>query len=237
MQLFYATDAVAGRFELSPEESRHVRVLRKKPGDRLHVTNGQGRLFFAEIITAGKESFVLETINVTFFERSRPNIVLAIAPTKHQDRLEWCIEKCTEIGLSEIYLLQCRYSEKLHVKEDRLRRTILEAMKQSNQHWLPQIHSVCTFTSFLETAAIRTGSWQKLIAWCGDGDKLTALSVEPLHDTLVLIGPEGDFSLEEVNLAQKAGFKPISLGANRLRTETAAVYAVTMLQILQNKTQ
>lgn len=237
MQLFYAPDAVSGRFDLSTEESRHARVLRKKPGDRLHVTNGQGVLFLTEIVAAGKESFALQTLEVLTFQPPSPRIVLAIAPTKHQDRLEWCLEKCTEIGLSEIYLLECRYSEKLHVKQERLRRTLLEAMKQSNQCWLPEIHPICTFDSFLERTAALSGNWQKLIAWCGEGDKITARSVEPVRDTIVLIGPEGDFSREEVELAAKQGFRPMSLGSNRLRTETAAVYTVSMLHVLQNNIQ
>lgn len=229
MQLFYdpSLDSGSQQFDFSPEESKHlVRVLRKSVGDQVEITNGRGSLFRAEILSADPRACRASILSHT---PSRPkgfSLHMAVAPTKNNDRYEWMLEKATEIGLDRISPIFCEHSERKVLKETRLERVLQSAMKQSQQTRLPRLDPPLPFKDFIQ------GDFpgQKFIAHCYQGDRHDFKRVAlPDRDICVLIGPEGDFSKEEVDLALARGFVPISLGNNRLRTETAALVACAMV--------
>ena len=236
MQLFYCKDIPASGFcTLDAEESRHaVRVLRLREGDTINVTDGKGGLYTCNIIKANEKSCVITTNSVISFpltpshSPSLPKIHLAVAPTKNPSRMEWLVEKAVEVGVSEITLLDCDHSERSFMKTDRLERIALSAMKQSLHTLLPEIHPSVRLKDWLSFQFSILNSQLKFIAHCEADQPRTPLAaaLEPGHNAVVLIGPEGDFSEEEIALALKCGFQPVSLGPSRLRTETAALYAV-----------
>ena len=232
MQLFYgpSLDNGAKTFTFPPQESKHlVRVLRKATGDRIHITNGRGDLFVAEILRADPSGCSAQIISHTKSVPKRFKLHLAVAPTKISDRYEWMLEKATEIGLDEISPILCHHSERRYIKAERMEKVLQSAMKQSQQTRLPRLHPLRPFQEFLE------GDFPglKFIAHCHQGDKRELKRVAQADtDITVLIGPEGDFSKEEVALAQAKGFVPISLGNNRLRTETAAILACATINTI-----
>ena len=232
MQLFYDPDLedTTRTFTFPAQESKHlVRVLRKGPGDRIHITNGRGDLFQAEILRADPGNCSAQIVSHTKSLPKGFRLHLAVAPTKMNDRYEWMLEKATEIGLDEISPIVCQHSERRTIKADRMEKVLQAAMKQSQQTHLPRLHPLCSFQEFLE----RDFPGLKFIAHCQAGDREELKRVARADtDITVLIGPEGDFSPEEVDLARAKGFVPISLGHNRLRTETAAILACATINTI-----
>ena len=223
MALFYVPD-IARTWELSDEEAAHaLRVLRLTVGAELEITDGKGNLYRTAIASiAGKHCYVEPCAPLEKPKNWRGNVHIAIAPTKNMDRIEWFAEKATEIGLDAITFLNCRFSERKVIKPERVERIVVSAMKQSLKYSKPVVSEMVDFKKFI--AAERPGA--KFIAHCYDEDKrLLKDCLVPGEDATVLIGPEGDFSKEEVESAMKAGFIPVSLGNSRLRTETAGLVA------------
>ncbi len=229
MHLFYAPDIELTN-ELPAEEAAHaLRVLRLKAGDELMLTDGKGCFYHAEIAVADQKHCLLNILETTpqpaLWKR---HLHLALAPTKNMDRMEWLAEKATEIGFDELTFLNCRYSERRVIKLERIEKIVVSAVKQSLKARMPKLNELTDFSKLIRQAF--TG--QKFIAHCYPGDKsLLKDSLNAEEDALVLIGPEGDFSEEEVALAIENGFQPISLGASRLRTETAALVAVHLMNL------
>ena len=225
MQLFYHSDIDAGTetFSFGKEESRHIaRVLRKTAGDRLMVTNGKGDLLEAEITTATDNKCTMRTVRAAHQQRRQYRLHLAVAPTKMNDRYEWFLKTATEFGFDEVTPIICEHSERKAVNTARLEKIILSAMKQSAQAWLPECHEPESFKSFVKKQ--REG--KKLIAHCEETDKRSLKSaIEKGETVTILIGPEGDFSSNEIIMALENGYIPVSLGHTRLRTETAAMAA------------
>lgn len=232
MHVFYTPD-IQTRPELPEEEAAHaVRVLRLQAGDEVTLTDGQGNFYRAEISTATPKRClvnILETLPQAPLWQGHLHI--ALAPTKNMDRTEWFAEKATEIGIDELTFLNCRFSERKVIKTERIAKILVSAIKQSLKARLPRLNEMTDFSKFIT----QPFSGQKFIAHCYEGEKvLLKDAVRRGEDALVLIGPEGDFSEEEVGKAIENGFIPISLGKSRLRTETAALVACHLLN-LQNQ--
>ncbi|MCE7992443.1 MAG: 16S rRNA (uracil(1498)-N(3))-methyltransferase [Roseivirga sp.] len=229
MLLFYQPEIGNGVHHLNEEESRHaVKVLRLGTGQEIDLTNGQGQFYKARITEAHQKRCgfdISETKTVAPFPVHRH---LAIAPTKNIDRLEWFVEKAVEFGVDRITPIICDHSERRIVKRERLHKKAVSAMKQSLKAWFPQIDEAMPYKSFLNQAEAD----QKFIAYV-DNDNTDYLSKlkKASGSHLVLIGPEGDFSENEVRLAIESGFTTVSLGPSRLRTETAAIAAVHLLNL------
>ncbi|MGL2967390.1 16S rRNA (uracil(1498)-N(3))-methyltransferase [Flavobacterium sp. XGLA_31] len=225
MQLFYnpIISKDAASFVFDKEESKHIiKVLRKKEGDVLHVTNGLGFLFTTEITIASDTKC---TVKINAFEKQeapRFRLHLAVAPTKMNERYEWFLEKATEIGIQEITPIICEHSERKVIKTDRFQKIIESAMKQSLHYYLPKLNEPIAYKEFIK----KTTSGQLFIAHCEETDKKSLKNELKINeDVTILIGPEGDFSGKEIQLALENNFIPVSLGNTRLRTETAAVVA------------
>lgn len=222
MQVFYTPDIANDTYTLNEEESKHCsRVLRLNVGDVVHLIDGVGGLYEAELISANKKNVQLRVVNKqSDFGKRNHYLHIAIAPTKNIDRLEWFLEKATEIGIDEITPIICDRSERKIVKEDRLEKVVTAAVKQSLTAYHPKVNQAITFSQFLAKQA----HGNKLIAHCMDGDKsyINQL-INPTESCLLLIGPEGDFSPAELEIALQNGYKPVTLGNARLRTETAAL--------------
>lgn len=230
MQIFY-TPGIAVDPELPEEEAGHcIRVLRLTEGNEILLTDGRGTFYKAAISRAHHkhcEVSILESWQQPALWNFRLHI--AVAPTKNMDRLEWFAEKATEIGIDAITCLNCRFSERREVKPARLEKILVSAMKQSQKATLPQLEGMTDFKTFVN----QPFDGRKFIAHCEDGDKtLLKQTYRPGENALVLIGPEGDFSPDEIELALKQGFEPISLGESRLRTETAALVACHTIHVL-----
>lgn len=225
MHIFYTPDLSTDHFTLNEEESRHCsKVLRLGLGDVVHLIDGRGGLYEAEISAISKKNVQLKVIRKqTEFGKRNHHLHIAIAPTKNIDRLEWFLEKATEIGIDEITPLICDRSERKIVKEERLDKVITSAVKQSLTAYHPKLNQATTFSELMN----KEFTGERLIAHCmDDSDKKFINEVVSIHQSyLVLIGPEGDFSPVELNTALQSGFKPITLGTTRLRTETAALAA------------
>ena len=225
MQLFYNSDIKQGdtTFFFDKEESKHiVKVLRKKESDKIFLTNGLGYLFESEIISASEKKCEIRITNVQFYEPTSYHIHVAVAPTKMNDRLEWFLEKATEIGIHEITPIICDNSERKVYKIDRAEKIIQSAMKQSLQMYLPKINEPISYSQFVK----QTIDGQKFIAHCEETErKAFQDEVKPNEKVTILIGPEGDFSTKEIKLALENQFIPVTLGNTRLRTETAALVA------------
>lgn len=230
MQIFYTPD-IDIKQELTEEESGHcVRVLRLKEGDEILLTDGKGFFYKATITNAHPKLCEFEIIETIKQEALWPFYLhIAVAPTKNMDRMEWFAEKATEIGIDAITCLNCRFSERKEVKTARLEKILVSAMKQSQKATLPVLTGMTDFKKFVQ----QPFDGRKFIAHCEEGEKLLLKDTyKPGENALVLIGPEGDFSPEEIKLAIENGFEPISLGKSRLRTETAALVACHTLQVL-----
>lgn len=250
MHLFYTPDIATSR-ELPEEEAAHaLRVLRLGMGDKVMLTDGLGHFFPAEVAECtGKRCFVNVCETITPEPLWKGHLHLAIAPTKNMDRLEWLAEKATEIGFDELSLLDCRYSERRVVKTERLDKILVSAMKQSLKATKPVLNGMMPFERFVrqsfpgqrfiahcyseeEVAAGGENEENRSQSYCATSFRLPLREVlSPDEDALVLIGPEGDFSVEEVRLALSLGFRSVSLGNSRLRTETAALVAVHLMNI------
>lgn len=224
MQLFYSKslDKESTSYTLPKDESKHViRVLRKQPGDSIYLTNGNGYLFTAQIYDANPNKCKLSITSYTYQNPRDYNLHLAVAPTKLNDRFEWFLEKATEIGVTEITPLLCDHSERKVIKEERFLKILQSAMKQSLHYHLPILHPLTSFKDFVASTQSNT-----FIAHCEDDKKsLLKNELSPATDYTILIGPEGDFSITEIQLALEKGITPVSLGNSRLRTETAAIVA------------
>jgi 16S rRNA (uracil1498-N3)-methyltransferase len=229
MHLFY-TPEIKIKSELPEEEAAHcVRVLRLSQGDEIMLTDGVGSFYRAEITTATNKRClfaVKEELPQEPFWKG--HLHLAMAPTKNMDRTEWFAEKATEIGFDELTFLNCRFSERKVIKTERIDKILVSAMKQSLKARKPVLNEMTDFMEFIR----RPWSGGKFIAHCYEGEKVSLQSaLKPDEDALVLIGPEGDFSQEEVAAALQQGFQPITLGRSRLRTETAALVACHLMNL------
>lgn len=233
VHFFYAPEAKTSG-ELPEEEAKHcTRVLRLGAGDEIHLTDGKGFLYKAVITLATPRRCRFHIEEKQDYDKPwNGRLCIGVAPTKNMDRTEWFAEKATEIGVDAFYFLDCKFSERKVLKTERIRKIIISAMKQSQKGLLPDIHEMMSFETFLKET---TGQFkgQKFIAHCYEGEKpLLQQSLKRGEDALVLVGPEGDFSIEEVQAAEAAGFQPISLGKSRLRTETAALAAVHIMNLI-----
>ena len=230
LPFFYKEDLVASSTDVVLDEanSKHVvQVLRMQNGEQLQLTNGKGDLFTAEITDNNRKKCTVKVIQTNNLQRSTNNISIAISPVKNNTRFEWFLEKATEIGVTEIIPLVCSRTEKTVFKFERMKSILISAMLQSQQCWLPVLHEPTKFNALITSATQQ----QKFIAHCTDDAKrdLTDLNNESLSSKIILIGPEGDFTEEEIKLALENHFSAVSLGETRLRTETAGIVAATLL--------
>lgn len=235
MQLFYTPKIEPNdeQFTFSTDESKHmIKVLRKQVGDQIHITNGKGMIFKAEVSISDAKKCMVTILNATLHPKPNYKLHLAVAPTKMNDRYEWFLEKATEIGVHEITPIICDHSERKVIKMERFEKVVQSAAKQSLQAYLPILNEPIKFSDFLQIP----NSDAKYIAHCEEEQKTE------FHETLttqaaitVLIGPEGDFSTKEITQSITAGYQPVALGKNRLRTETAAIYAATVTAIKNNE--
>ena len=230
MILFYTDDINGNIAHLDTEQARHcVQVLRKQEGDAISFVDGTGGFYEGIIQETGKKKCVIQIIKTQQGFNKRPfNLHIAIAPTKNTNRLEWFLEKATEIGIDEITPIICNHSERRKLRTDRLRKILVAAMKQSLKAYLPKLNEPISFKQFIQLP--RTN----LVKYIAQGAENTALkdNYTAKKDVLLLIGPEGDFSKEELSMAFDNGFLGIHLGKSRLRTETAGIVACHTLNLL-----
>lgn len=233
---FYAPDiAITG--VLPESDSQHaVRVLRMKEGDQLQVVDGRGHIYRCRLLDAHPKHTNVTVCEVV--EAPLPwqfNLTVAVAPTKNMDRMEWLVEKLTEIGINRFVPLLCRHSERKEIKTVRLEKIAIAAMKQSLKAVLPQIDPMTPLKTFI--AEPTNNRHSRFIAYCDPSVPRCELVKEilPGRDATILIGPEGDFSPEEIDMALAAGFIPVSLGNSRLRTETAALYAAAAVHAVADQ--
>ena len=235
---FYVPNA-AQQTELPPDECAHaIRVLRLKVGDELFLMDGVGNYYRAQVTSASSHHCGYEILETLPQQRQwQGNVHLAIAPTKMMDRMEWMAEKVTEIGIDELTFLDCQFSERQVIKLSRIEKIGVSAVKQSHKAWMPVVHEMTAFKTFISQP--REG--RKYIAHCYEEiprsylfDALGQESTDA-EDVTVLIGPEGDFSIDEVRQAVAAGYQSVHLGQSRLRTETAGLSAVMMMQLSKSK--
>ncbi len=231
MNIFFA-DIAGDKAVLSEEESWHcVKVLRYKAGDEITVMDGKGTRATGIVAQAHPKTCIVSVNDHRFFERNRSyRLHIAIAPTKQIDRIEWFVEKAVEIGIDTLTFLKCRNSERTVIKTDRIQKIVESAVKQSLQYYLPALHELTDFGTFVTAPNDTT----KLIAHCSEENNKQHLKtyMAPQRSYTLLIGPEGDFAAEEIALAEQKGYMSVSLGENRLRTETAALYACNCFSIL-----
>jgi 16S rRNA (uracil1498-N3)-methyltransferase len=226
MQLFYTNNSET-EFTLPSEESKHItKVLRKKEGDTLHFTDGKGNLLIAEITNSDQRKTRVKLIDKIIQEKQHNYYLhIAIAPTKNIDRFEWFLEKATEIGIDEITPIICEHSVRKKVKTERGNRILLSAMKQSLKYHLPKLNEDISFKDFIK----QDFEGNKYIAHCEEGKKIELRKEKKEKRTLILIGPEGDFSTNEIEKCKEKNYQAISLGNSRLRIETAGLVCVTTI--------
>jgi 16S rRNA (uracil1498-N3)-methyltransferase len=230
MQIFYLTNVEGNYLNLPEEESKHcVRVLRMSNGDKVFVVDGIGNFYTCTIANANPKRCELKVEKIEKYYGQRPfHLHIAIAPTKNSERLEWFIEKATEIGIDEITPMLCEHSERKAVNIERLQRVMVSAMKQSVKAYLPKINPLTRISELTLNAQEQT----KLMAYCGDyNEKHANEFITKGESVIVLIGPEGDFTPAEVQMAIGHGFKTVGLGTSRLRTETAGLVACTICNL------
>lgn len=228
--IFFTPD-ILSNVELPVEEGQHcIKVLRKKEGDEILLTDGNGFFYDAEIVQANSKHCIVNILNT--IEQPKGwgfNLQIAFAPTKNIDRIEWFAEKATEIGVDRFTPILCKHSERKEIKAKRIEKILISAMKQSQKALLPQLDEMQSFSKFIR----QDFDGQKYIAHCYPQEKALLKDIYRKGDNaLILIGPEGDFSEEEVREAIANGFQPISLGESRLRTETAALVACHTIHVL-----
>lgn len=221
------------RFIFDAQESKHIiKVLRKTEGDTIHITNGLGNLFICHIISANEKKCTVKIDETATFSPSTYHIHIAVAPTKMNERLEWFLEKATEIGVHEITPIICEHSERKIIKTERFEKIIQSAMKQSQQFFLPVLNAPRTFKQFINEE--RPGDL--FIAHCEEDQKTELQQLaQPQRSYTLLIGPEGDFSTSEIELAKKRNYLAVALGKTRLRTETAALVACHTLVLINHE--
>jgi 16S rRNA (uracil1498-N3)-methyltransferase len=214
---------------LNEENSKHiVQVLRMQNGKQIKLTDGFGNIFLAEITDAHKKKCSVKIIERTKHESPANKVCVAVSPVKNNSRLEWFLEKATEIGVSEIVLLMCERTEKQNIRLDRMKGILISAMLQSQQAWLPILEEPKKYEKFIKEVKTKN----KFIAHCEENKKTSlkeTISIKQLNNVIILIGPEGDFTPQEIELALENNFTPVALGDTRLRTETAALVAATLL--------
>ncbi len=231
MRLFYAEHIVGDVFTFDDSESRHiVKVLRLKNADKLLITDGKGYFYESEIIGAHHKRCQIRILKKTLQKKHDYYLHIAIAPTKNIERLEWFLEKTTEIGIDEITPILCDNSERKVIKHERLRKVIESAMKQSYKAYHPKLNDLTPLSQFLEQEHPQEFKW---MAHCYDSPKQNIREkLQPKASVLIMIGPEGDFSIEELEKANALGIQPLSLGDYRLRTETAGVVACNYVSFI-----
>ena len=228
------TAAIGSSLELDEATSKHVaQVLRMQAGEKIQLTNGSGLVALAEIVSANKKSCTVSVVNCSQQTRhTHRKTGIAISPVKNSSRFEWFLEKVAELGVTEIFPLICSRTEREHFRYDRMNAICISAMLQSQQAWLPILHQPVSFNNLVEKTLsndlVYSHRW---IAHCTDDEKqpLSASLAPDMEDGLILIGPEGDFTTEEITLALQKGYAPVALGDTRLRTETAGMVAATLL--------
>jgi 16S rRNA (uracil1498-N3)-methyltransferase len=234
MQLFYQSNLIVNSSQyLNEDESRHcAQVLRLKAGDVLNITNGNGSLFEAELIEVHHKKCLIAIHKETKYNKAQNfSLHLAIAPTKSLDRMEWFVEKAVEMGIDEITPIICARSERKEIKSERLIKVAISAMKQSLKYFLPQINNAISFNQFVKQSKQNQG-----FICFGEAplqNQLMAFETNNKNNHF-LIGPEGDFTPSEINLATSNGFIPLNLGTARLRTETAALHVVSIVNFKKN---
>ena len=232
---FFYTEPVAASQNivvLNEENSKHaVQVLRMQNGEQLRLTDGFGNLYTAEISDAHKKKCTVNILERNFEDAPAIRVSIAVSPVKNNSRFEWFLEKATEIGVTEIVPLLCSRTEKQHFRYERMNGILISALLQSQQVWLPKLHEPVKYEKYLQS--LENKAAQKFIAHCEE-DKKTSLrdllsTNQPSNQSTIFIGPEGDFTKEEIALALQNNFTPVALGDTRLRTETAALVAATLL--------
>lgn len=225
---FLDTPVTTNVLTLNEDTSRHVvQVLRMKPQERLQLTDGLGTLLTAEIIDDHKKKCTVKIIDKQTVARKQQQVCIGISLLKNASRFEWFLEKATEIGVTEIIPLLCERTEKQHFRYERMKQIVISAMMQSKQVWLPLLQEPTSLHKIIGTSKYET----RLIAHCEEEMKASASDFRKQSSVQILIGPEGDFTREEISLSIANNFQPISLGETRLRTETAGVVAATVLCI------
>lgn len=234
MQLFFHDNISENTFHLDPEESKHmIKVLRKNQGDTVDFTNGLGYLFHCVILDPNPKKAGLKVMERFYEPEDDYHIHLAICPSKNPERMEWMIEKITEIGVHEITLMESEHSERSFLKLDRLEKKIVAACKQSLKTRIPKLNPVCPMEKVVVNKKFDT--YQRFIAYIDkENSQHLFEKTEANRKYLILIGPEGDFSPQELDIAFKNFFLPCSLGKSRLRTETAGLVAVHTLQLVNS---
>lgn len=233
MELFYSPTIENERIYFDREESHHCsKVMRHQAGDELMVTDGRGKLYRAKILNEDWKAVVLEIQETVKEEAAHdPQIHIAIAPTKNIDRFEWFIEKATEIGVDQITPIHCQRSVRNKIKLERLQKLLISAMKQSLRLWLPVLNDLVTFDELLLGKSFTEA--RKFLCHCQSPDlPLLKNLYSEKNNAGIIIGPEGDFTIEEINLAEAKGFTSVSLGNARLRTETAGMVAIHTIQLI-----
>ena len=235
MYIFYAPHIISNEVILSPEESLHcVRVLRLIKGDRVHLIDGQGGMYDAVIVSPDAKSCRLEITGKIDHHKGRDfSLHIAIAPTKNLERFEWFIEKSVEIGIDIITPILCHRSERRTLRTDRLHKLIISTMKQAMVPYLPVLNELTEFDGFID--GLSGSLYNRFIAYCDESErKELREAVAPKANVIVLIGPEGDFTPGEIDIALAHGFIPVSLGKNRLRTETAGLVACHTVKLIND---
>ena len=229
MRLFYSPN-IHQELALNEEQSKHaIKVLRMHSGDVIEVLDGKGKIYTCKILDAYSKSCGVAIIDEKTFEKRTYSIEIVLAPTKNMDRIEWFVEKAIEVGIDKITLIQTSRTERKKVRLDRLQKIAISAMKQSKTYYLPEITELLSFDEVVNSPF----NGERFIAHCIDNDKhhlKNCLSAN--GNAQILIGPEGDFTESEIEMALKNNFKPVSLGENRLRTETAALYACAVASVV-----
>lgn len=229
LPLFYEEDLPAiNKFKTNEESSRHItQVLRMKEGEQILITNGKGHMLTAQITSPHKKNTEVNIIHRDFFPSEKTKSAVAVSLIKNTSRFEWFIEKATEIGISAIIPLLCSRTEKTHFRRERMQSIIISAMLQSRQVWLPELWEPVKFDNFIKTKDYN----QKFIAHCIEEKKVDLKNsfIDKIKSRIILIGPEGDFTEEEIREAIQQNYIPVSLGNTRLRTETAGILAAVLL--------
>lgn len=231
MHFFYTPEITDNTYTFSKEESRHcIKVLRKKVGDEINLVDGKGTLYYTVILDDNLKACKVEVKKKERnFNKRSYRIHMVVSPTKNIDRFEWFLEKATELGVDEITPVICQNSERKVIKIERLNKILVAAMKQSLKAYLPQLNKTVSWKEFIK----QKFNTDRFIAHCGKSRKTPLKQwLKPQQDIMILIGPEGDFSNEEVRKAMSSGFVPVSLGKSRLRTETAAVAACHTINLI-----
>lgn len=223
---FVAELSTDDKIELPEETSKHcVQVLRMQEGEQMVLTNGQGTLLTSTIINADRRHCIVRVNKRSFEKKNKTNVCIAMSLLKNTSRFEWFLEKATEIGVAEIIPLICKRTEKQYFRKGRMEQIIVSAMLQSQQAWLPALHEPIAFEKIVSDSNYHN----KLIAHCEEEEKKNITVQRSKAGTIILIGPEGDFTKEEIEFSIQNNYSPVSLGNTRLRTETAGIVAATLL--------